>query len=180
MYKLYKDLKKITNFSKFSKKKIKSCLFDAKTSTNFFNFVFLVFFVQHRGSTRCTKTQQIQAASCVCIFCICTYENLGKHGTIADWGVTDDAGSKVFYDVNLPLWGTNSVAARSVVLHDAASGARTACGNFGHMCSVWDRQPKYDEIKIDYNGEDVWGYQVLQQMKGCPWCATSVKSHALV
>lgn len=101
----------------------------------------------------------------------------GKHGTFADWGVTDDAGSKVFYDVNLPLWGSNSVAARGVVLHDAASGARAACGNFGHMCSVWDRQPKFDEIKIDYNGEDVWGYQVLQQRKGCPWCATSVKSY---
>jgi len=101
----------------------------------------------------------------------------GKHGTFADWGVTDDAGSKVFYDFNLPLWGKNSVAARSIVLHDAVSGERVACGNLGHMGPAWDQQPELDEVKIDYNGEDVYGDQVFQQRKDCPWCATSVKSH---
>lgn len=101
----------------------------------------------------------------------------GKHGKFSDWGVTDEPGSKVFYDVNLPLWGMYSVAARGLVLHDKDSGARTGCGNFGHLCAVWDRQPQVDEVRIDYNGDDVWGYQILQQRKGCPWCATSVKSY---
>jgi len=104
----------------------------------------------------------------------------GKYGTFADWGVTDDAGSKVFYDNNLPLWGSNSVAARSIVLHDAVSGERVACGNLGHMGPAWDQQPELDEVKIDYNGEDVYGVQVFQQRKDCPWCATSVKSHGLI
>jgi len=100
----------------------------------------------------------------------------GKHGKFSDWGVTDEAGSKIFHDVNLPIWGRHSVAARGLVLHDSATGARTGCANFGHMCMFWDRQPPVDEVRIDYTGSDVWGYQILQQRQNCPWCATSVKS----
>ena len=109
----------------------------------------------------------------------------GKHGDFGyvDYAVTpiqhySSTASRIYYDVNLPIWGKNSVAGRSVVLHKSTDGSRAACGNLGHLSTKYDSKPEIDEIKIDYSGlTEVEGYQIFQQVKNCPSCQTTVKSN---
>jgi len=99
----------------------------------------------------------------------------GKHGLFSgDDYKQSGFGVNVYWDVDLPIWGQHSVAARGIVLHDA-SGSRKTCGNFGHQCTSFIVQPPVNRITVTYSGI-VEGTQVLEQSAVCPSCPTMVKT----
>ena len=82
----------------------------------------------------------------------------GKHGAMS--GTV----STVYSDGNLPLYGTNSVVGRSVVIHDS-SGARVSCANVVLSGSV-------KTVTATFSGPTVTGKIVLSQ--GAGYADTSV------
>jgi Cu/Zn superoxide dismutase/Na+-transporting NADH:ubiquinone oxidoreductase subunit NqrD len=82
---------------------------------------------------------------------ICEVGDLsGKHGSFVS-----TTASATYTDVNLPLFGKNSVVGRSIVIHDN-TGARYACASIGYPSMV-------RTVVSTFNGPEIYGTITMKQ-----------------
>ncbi|CAG2170627.1 unnamed protein product [Oppiella nova] len=88
----------------------------------------------------------------------------GKYGPLSEEQDADTFWS-VFVDLNLPLFGINSIVGRSVVIH-RGSGERWICANIGYPSAVTTAVATFFYPIV--------GYVIFRQEKDNPWAETTV------
>jgi Cu/Zn superoxide dismutase len=101
----------------------------------------------------------------------------GKHGKWDTLGFSVGAMDEetiAVNDANLPLWGMDSIAGRSIVFH-AQDGSRKGCSNIGLANSMEGMIPEETRGHVDFVGE-LSGSMSFRQLKDSPNSPTVIKS----
>ena len=84
----------------------------------------------------------------------------GKYGKLADM---DDIKS-VYNDTNLPLFGSNSIVGRSIVIHKRERGARWSCASLGWGFSPSEAHEARAIASFHHPNGYAWGYIRFRQV----------------